>query len=256
MIRQFHQNFIARKSLFGAFVKTPAYQGMELLAQQGFDFAVIDEEHAPFNRESVDALILAARATKIAPLVRVPGIEGILQALDCGAEGVMVPHITSPDSAKAAVEACYYGIGRRGYSPSGRAGRYGGVKRGEHVTEQDKSNALIAMIEDPEAIDQIEAICAVPGLTGLFIGRGDLTAAFGASALDAPEVVSAVNTILKAAKTAGLPVMMNVSNRTEADAFAALFSSAFIIGSDQGFLKKGARLALADYAGLTGGNTD
>lgn len=248
--RDFRKRFCAREPLLGAFIKSPSRQGIEIIAAQGFDFAVIDEEHAPFNRETIDDLILAARANGIAPLVRVPGIDGILQALDCGAQGVMVPHISSRARAQSAVQACFYGIGRRGYSPSGRAGNYGSVKRDGHVSEQDNSNALIAMIEDPEALDQIDDICATPGITGLFIGRGDLTAAYGASGLDAPEVVAAVDTILAAARRANLPVCMNVASATLAQSFKSQGSTAFIIGSDQGFLKKAAGAELAKYSDL------
>lgn len=250
--RDFRNRFCARDLLLGAFVKSTARQGIEIIAAQGYDFVVIDEEHAPFNRETVDELILTARASGIAPIVRVPGIDGILQALDCGAEGVMVPHISSRNDAEMAVAACFYGIGRRGYSPSGRAGNYGSVKRGDHINEQDNHNALIAMIEDPEALEQIDDICATPGITGLFIGRGDLTAAYGASGLDAPEVVAAVETILIAAQKANLPVCMNVASPSLAHSYQTQGSTAFIIGSDQGFLKKAAAATLAEYSDLGG----
>jgi staphyloferrin B biosynthesis citrate synthase len=250
MPRSFRTAFSARKPLLGAFIKSPNWQGIEIIGAQGYDFTVIDEEHAPFNRETVDVLILAARASGVAPLVRVRGIESILQALDCGAEGVMVPHISSKARAEAAVAACFYGIGRRGYSPSGRAGNYGAVNRAEHLAGQDNSNTLIAMIEDPEALAEIDAICAVPGITGLFIGRGDLTAAYAASGLDAPQVVAAVDAILAAAWRANLPVAMNVETPALAQSYATLGASAFIIGSDQGFLKKAAASTLASYADL------
>lgn len=248
--RNFRKRFCARDLLLGAFIKSTARQGIEIIAAQGYDFVVIDEEHAPFNRETVDELILTARASGIAPIVRVPAIDGILQALDCGAEGVMVPHISSRDDAEMAVAACFYGIGRRGFSPSGRAGNYGSVKRGDHISGQDNSNALIAMIEDPEALDQIDAICATPGITGLFIGRGDLTAAYGASGLDSPEVIAAVETILAAALKADLPVCMNVASSALAQSYKAQGSTAFIIGSDQGFLKKAAAATLSEYSDL------
>lgn len=250
MFRKFRSQFTARTPLLGAFIKSPAWQGVEMIGVQGYDFIVIDEEHAPLNRETVDGLILAARASGLAPIVRVPGVGGILQALDCGAEAVMVPHISTPSRALAAVEASFYGVGRRGYSPSGRAGQYGSASRAEHLAGQDGSIALIAMIEDPEALQEIDVICAVPGITGLFIGRGDLAAAFGAAGLDAPQVVAAVETILAAAQRANLPVAMNVETPALARTYAALGVSAFIIGSDQGFLKKAAASTLASYADL------
>ena len=250
MRRDFRARLTARDRLLGAFVKSPAWAGVEILGAAGFDFVVIDEEHAPFNRETVDMPTLTARAAGCAPLVRVPNAAGALQALDGGAEGVLIPHVSSAARAREAVEACFYGIGRRGYSPSGRAGRYGAVDRAGHVTEQDGTNALIAMIEDPEALEEIDAICATPGLSALFIGRGDLTAALGAPGLDAPEVVRAVDAILAAGARAGLPVMMNVAGPAAAARFAAQGASAFIIGSDQGFLRKAAGAALTDYSDI------
>ena len=248
MTRDFRARLTARARLHGAFIKSPSWTGAEMLGAAGYDFIVIDEEHAPLHRESVDALILAARASGCAPLVRVPNAAGALQALDGGAEGVLVPHISTPEKAQEAVEACFYGLGRRGYSPSGRAGRYGAVNRAEHVAAQDGTVALVAMIEDPEALDCIDAICATPGVTALFIGRGDLTAALGAPGLEAPEVVRAVEEILAAGARAGLPVMMNVAKPEETARFAAQGASAFIIGSDQGFLRKAAAAALAAHA--------
>lgn len=247
----FRSKLTARQPLHGAFVKSPGLPGVEIIGALGFDFIVIDEEHAPFNRETVDMMLMAARASRLAPLVRVPGIDGILQALDGGAVGVMVPHISSPERARAAVDACYYGIGRRGFSPSGRAGRYGSVTRRDHMTDQDNQTALIAMIEDPEALDQIDAICATPGITALFIGRGDLTAAFGAAGPDEPVVAAAIDTIFAAAQRADLPVMVYEGARDKARAFADKGATAFIIGSDQGYLKQAAKASLADFTSDT-----
>jgi 2-keto-3-deoxy-L-rhamnonate aldolase RhmA len=248
MMRDFTAKFTAQQGLLGSFLKTPAVQPVEILSKTGLDFIVIDEEHAPFNPESVDHMILAARASGIAPLVRVPGPEAILRVLDCGAEGVLVPHVSTPEKAAQMVNACFYLVGRRGFSPSGRAGAYGGVKRWDHMRDQDRSVAAIAMIEDPEALDHLEAICATPGLTGLFIGRGDLTASLGASAPTDTIVTDAVAAIIAAGKAAGKPVMMMVESPALAEGFAAQGATAFITGSDQSFMKRAATQAAADYA--------
>lgn len=248
MTRSFTSRFTARQGLLGSFLKTPAVQPVEILSKTGMDFIVIDEEHAPFNPETVDHMILTARATGIAPLVRVPSTDAILRVLDCGAEGVLVPHVSSPEKAAQMVDACFYQIGRRGFSPSGRAGAYGGVKRWDHMRDQDATVAAIAMIEDAEALDHLDAICATPGLTGLFIGRGDLTAALGADAPTDSIVTDAVSAILSAAKRAGKPVMMMVESPALAQGFADQGANAFIVGSDQSFLKRAATQAAADYA--------
>lgn len=246
--QNFRTRFEARDGLIGSFIKSPTYQPTEILGMMGFDFIVIDEEHAPFNRETVDMIILAAKAAGIAPLVRVADIGGILSVIDCGATGVLVPHVKSADIARQAVAACRYQKGSRGFSPSGRAGNYGTVTRHDHITSQDQSIAVLAMIEDPEALDVIDDIMAVDDLTGVFIGRGDLTTAFGASSPKDAVVTQAVATILAAAKRHNKPACMMVENAGLAADFASQGATAFIIGSDQSLLKRGAKAASAEYA--------
>ena len=82
---------LAREHLIGTFVKTPTTHATEILGALGFDFVVIDEEHAPFDRMATDTALLAARAAGTAALVRVQSATSILSVLDCGATGVLVP---------------------------------------------------------------------------------------------------------------------------------------------------------------------
>src|SRR5690606_26175979 len=106
--------FAARLSagefLFGTFVKTPTHHATEILGSAGYDFVVVDEEHAPINRESIDAIILAARALGVAPLVRIgePTDFNIMAQLDAGAAGVFVPHVNSAEKASRVAAACRY----------------------------------------------------------------------------------------------------------------------------------------------------
>jgi 2-keto-3-deoxy-L-rhamnonate aldolase RhmA len=93
-------------------------------------------------------------------------------------------------------------------------------------------------------------ILAVEGLDGVFIGRGDLTVAFGAPTRDAPVVRDAVARILSAAANARKPVCMMVDGPSEAASFREAGASAFIVSSDQGFLRKAAGQALTDFAAL------
>src|SRR6185436_154766 len=125
----FRNRFARRDVLIGTFIKTPTTHATEILGTLGFDFVVIDEEHAPFDRAQTDVLLLAARASNLAGLVRVPSAapEGLLSVLDCGASGVLVPHVKSPEMARQIVAACRYRGGSRGFSASSRAGRYGGL---------------------------------------------------------------------------------------------------------------------------------
>ena len=249
----FRQRFVAMQPLVGSFIKTPTPHATEIFGAVGYDFVVIDEEHAPIDRAQTDVLLLAARAANVAGLVRVSSDGGgtILSALDCGAMGVLVPHVASVEKARAVAAAVRYRGGRRGYSGSSRAGRYGGLPMWRLVDEQDAGVCAIAMIEDPEALDHIDEIAAVDGIHGLFIGRGDLTVALGAPSSADPAVQRVVTRVIQAAAKAGKPVCVMVGTAAEAKGFADLGASAFIISSDQGHLRKSAGDALAEFRTLT-----
>jgi staphyloferrin B biosynthesis citrate synthase len=250
----FRKRFAARELLTGTFIKTPTPHAIEIVGGLGFDFVVIDEEHAPFDPQATDVALLAARASGTAGIVRVASAAAadMLRVLDCGATGVLVPHVSTAQKAREIAAACRYRHGKRGYSGSSRAGGYGGSKMWDHVARSDESTTVIAMIEDPEALEDIDAILAVEGLDGAFIGRGDLTVALGAAANDAPAVKAAVDTVMAAALRAGKPVCVMVGGAVEAKGFKDAGASAFIVSSDQGFLRKMAGQMLADMAQLGG----
>ncbi len=248
----FRRRLVARQPVVGSFIKTPTTHATEILGALGYDFVVIDEEHAPFDRETTDVVLLAARASNLAGIVRVSSDDPakILSCLDCGATGVLVPHVATVEKARAVAAAARYRGGRRGYSGSARAGAYGATPVWTLVDEQDASVCAIAMIEDPEALDHIDAIAAVDGIHGLFIGRGDLTVALGAkSSADAP-VKDAVARVISAAKKAAKPVCVMVASAAEAKDFAGLGASAFIISSDQSFMRRAAAQTLTDFKSL------
>ncbi len=246
----FRSRLLAREHLVGTFVKTPTIHATEILGALGFDFVVIDEEHAPFDRAATDAALLAARAAGIAALVRVQSPAGILSVLDCGATGVLVPHVATPDRARETAAACRYRGGHRGYSGSPRHAGYGATGMWKTVEAADAATTLIAQIEDPEALDNIDAIAAVEGIDALFIGRGDLAVALGAKSSDAPELRSAVERIGKAARAAGKPVCVFVGGPEEAGWLRDQGATAFVVGSDQGFIRKAGAQVLSEIRSL------
>ncbi len=247
---QFRRRLLAGETLLGSFVKFPTGHSTEILGSVGFDFVVIDEEHGPFDRAATDQALMGARAGRIAGLVRVPEPGRILGALDDGATGVLVPHVASPEKARELAALCRYRGGSRGFSNTTRAGDYGGRGMWAHVEAQDSEVALIGMIEDREALGQLDAIMATPGLDGVFIGRGDLTVALGAASLDSPETTAAAEAILAAARRAGKPACIMVATSAEAERWAKLGASAFIVSSDQGFLRAAAAKTAGDFASL------
>ena len=127
---------------------------------------------------------------------------------------------------------------------------YGGVGIWPHVDAQDAAVAVIAMIEDPEALDDLDGILGTPGLDGIFIGRGDLTVALGASGMDSEETMAATTRIADAARRAGKPVCMMVAGAADAQRFRALGASTFIVSSDQGLMRQAAAKLVGDFAAL------
>lgn len=248
----FRQRFLAGDLLLGTFIKTPTSHTSEIIGALGFDFVVIDEEHAVFDRVSIDQALLGARATGTAGIVRVaePTAAKLLAVLDDGAIGVLVPHVSSVAKAKDIVAACRYRGGKRGFSNTNRGGGYGATGIWEHVDARDAETTVIAMIEDPEALDDIDAIVAVEGLDGFFIGRGDLTVALQATGLADPKVRAAAEKILAAARKIGKPVCLMVASAAEAAEWRALGASAFIVSSDQGFMRAAALKTRADFDAL------
>jgi 2-keto-3-deoxy-L-rhamnonate aldolase RhmA len=245
----FRSRFTTGQRLVGSFIKTPSVHATEIFGLLGYDFIVIDEEHAPIDRAMTDIILLAAHAYGVAGLVRVSSDDPskLLSALDCGASGVLVPHVDSVEKAKAVAASGRYRGGRRGYSGSARAGAYTGTPMWQVVEEQDTSVAIIGMIEDPVALDHIDEIAAVDGMHGFFIGRGDLTVALNAKSSSAPEVKDAVARITRAVRKCGKPVCVMVGNAEETSDYAELGATSFIIASDQIYLRRAAAQALADF---------
>lgn len=248
MSQEFSDRLHARQSLIGTWIKTPSPVVCEVLARSGLDLLVLDAEHAPFGRVELDSCLAVCNALGMPALVRVPSREPaqVLNALDCGATGVMVPHVDSVAAAEAAVRASHYGRGGRGYSGSTRAAGFAGRKIGAQMELAKQRTTVILQIEDVEALDSIESIANVPGVDCLFVGRIDLTVSLGKTDPDDPEVVRAVEEICAAGKAANVPVGMFVAQATEARVWAARGASLFVLASDQAFLMAGAKQLLAE----------
>ncbi len=176
-IASFRRRLLDRQSLVGTFLKTPSAGVAEIIGLSGLDCLCVDAEHAPFDRAALDAVLLATRAQDLPSLVRVAdaGRSGILNALDLGATGVVVPHVDSAAAAAALVSACRYGPDGRGYAGSTRAAGYTSRKMADIIAEANRSVCVVAQIEDAAALPEIDAIAAVDGIDCLFVGRMDLT---------------------------------------------------------------------------------
>ncbi len=246
------ESFRARlaRPLIGTFVKSAAYQSIELLALAGLDCVVIDAEHAPFSPGDLDRMILAGRAGGLPVLVRVAGLDPgpIAACLDMGATGIVVPHVRSVADATAAVAAAKY-AGGRGFSPSHRAGGYGTRGAAAYLAAADGETSVWCQIEDADALDHLDAIAAVPGVDCLFVGRADLSLSLKVETTSDPKVAEAVRAVGRACRGAGIAAGLFVPGTAEIPERSAEGFSAFISGSDQSWLLEAAKAKVAGFRG-------
>jgi 2-keto-3-deoxy-L-rhamnonate aldolase RhmA len=153
-----------------------------IAAACGFDAVYIDLEHNPTSLETAAAVCVAALGMGITPIARVASHDphDATRILDCGAQGVMVPHVQNAAEAKAIVEACLYAPkGHRSAFGSGPALGYAAIGQAEVCRRLNQETLLMAMIETPEAVGNAEAIAAVDGIDVLHIGASDLSTEMG-----------------------------------------------------------------------------
>jgi 4-hydroxy-2-oxoheptanedioate aldolase len=190
------------ETVYGTFVSLPEPGLVEIVGAAGYDFVIIDLEHTPVGFGRMRDMLMAADSAGLVPLVRVGNCEAnpILRVLDAGAAGVAAPHICTAQDAQALVNACRYPpVGIRGVSGASRAANYGQMSFADHVTQSNQEILTIALIEDREGVENIDAITSIPGLDVVFPGPGDLSASLGLiGQMEHPSVSRAVNRIAEA----------------------------------------------------------
>jgi 4-hydroxy-2-oxoheptanedioate aldolase len=161
----------------GFWATVPSSVSVELIAANGPDFVCVDMQHGPIGLDSAVGMLQAIWAHGVTPLIRVPTNDpsAIMQALDAGALGVVVPLVSSPDEAAAAVAACRYPPrGIRSYGPL----RASTVMRSREIADLEQV-ACIVMVETLEGLEHLDAIAATEGLTGIYAGPADLSLVLG-----------------------------------------------------------------------------
>ena len=233
--------------LAGTFMKTPAYELVEILAMSGLDFICLDAEHAPFDRGRLDACMAVARALKFPILVRVPdGSQAeILKALDSGATGVVVPHVATPEKAADVARWSRFGHGGRGYAGSHRWAGYATRKMADVLAQSEEETIVIAQIEEPEGVDAVDAIAATKGVDGLFVGPADLAVCYGLTDMAAPEVRDAMKTVGVATKKHGKAYMTFAPNTESGPDLNKLGITTFFVASEQSYMLAGAKQVAA-----------
>jgi 2-keto-3-deoxy-L-rhamnonate aldolase RhmA len=185
---------------------------LEIVGHAGFDFVMIDTEHASIDAGHVEQLIRACETVDLTPLVRVSenSPTAIRKALEAGARGVVVPQVRSAAEVRAALDAARYPpVGTRGMCPSTRAARYSIEDWDAYVSWSNDDVLVIPILEHPEAVAAADEICALDGIEIVNFGAGDLGMAlgFGGAGFDRPEVQAAFDHVLEAAAHAGKIVL-------------------------------------------------
>jgi 4-hydroxy-2-oxoheptanedioate aldolase len=179
-VNQFKRGLKSGPPQCGCWLSLASVVATEICAGAGFDWLLIDTEHAPNELHMVHAQILAASAYPVPILVRPAWNDTVIlkRLLDLGVQSFVVPYVQNAEEAARAVAATRYPPkGVRGVSVSSRSSRFGRVK--DYLPRADDEICVIVQIESREGLNNIEAIAAVEGVDGLFIGPQDLAADLG-----------------------------------------------------------------------------
>ena len=217
----------------------------EAVGHAGFDWGVVDMEHAPLDVSGLVGMLQAVAATRMVPVVRVPWNEPVVvkRVLDAGATTVMFPFVQNADEARRAVAATRYPpLGVRGMVGMSRATKFGTVSN--FVEHAQQGIGVIVQLETPAALDAVAAIAEVPGVDALFIGPADLSAAMGHPGhADHPAVLERMAKAAAQCKRLGKP-LGTIGDSTAAVAQYRAAGFDFVaVSSDLGLLMRGAQAA-------------
>lgn len=237
------QDVRAGRALLGSFAFLSSPTVVEILGRAGLDFVIIDQEHSPKSWEVVENMVRAAELCGMAALVRVSRIDDkeILQALEVGAAGIMIPFVESADDVRRGASALRYAPqGVRGTCTQTRAAGFGAHRSRfvDFARQRNSELLLVGLIENRKGLDNIGEIAAVDdGLDVVFIGRSDLASDLGrAGQTSDPLVVQATRSIVAASLAAGKQVGVAVYSGTEMAQWREAGCTFFAHPSDAGLL--------------------
>nr|WP_306264978.1 aldolase/citrate lyase family protein [Pararhizobium sp. IMCC3301] len=223
----------------------------EILSTAGFDWLLLDAEHSPTDIRSMMVQLQVGRAGPSALVVRPPVNDTVLikQYLDIGAQTLLLPMIQSAEEARAAVSAMRYPpAGVRGVAGMTRATRFGRAEN--YLQRAEEELCLLVQVETRGALEHIEAIAAVDGVDGIFVGPSDLAASLGHRGDPFhPEVVEAVESAIARITAAGKPAGILTPNVEFAQRCMDLGTRFTAVGNDMAVLLNGAEALAQKFAG-------
>ena len=214
----------------------------ETLSYSGLDWVLIDTEHSPNEVPLVMTQLQAMAAGDVTPIVRPAWNDAVLmkRLLDIGTTSFLVPFVQNPDEAAAAVAATRYPPeGVRGVSVSHRGNKFGRVE--DYFQHANEEICVLAPEETPQAAEQCDAIAAVDGVDGIFIGPSDLAASMGhLGNAKHPDVQQVISEVAQACRDAGKPVGILAFNEDDAKAYFDAGFTFVAVGSDLGAVTRSA----------------
>lgn len=248
-VNQLKQKLRAGAPVRGIISSLPTPAAIELIAEAGFDFAIIDCEHVLINPETIENMIRTAESYSLTPLVRVPEMneKTLLRLLDAGAQGIVLPMIEQPEVLAAAVAACkYHPQGKRSLN-AGRPGRFGRDCLADYLVEANSQIMIVAMIESAEGVRRAAEIAAVPGLDMILEGAADLSQSLGVPwNTSHPDVQAALHQAWLAAKGAGVPWCAIPRHPDDLARWQSRGVNTFVLGDERGIAFRALRARLAE----------
>jgi 4-hydroxy-2-oxoheptanedioate aldolase len=248
---RFKQALKAGKAQIGLWGSIPSNYTAEVVAGAGFDWFLIDTEHTPVDIETVLHMVQAVAPYPTEPVVRVPWNDMITikRVLDIGVRSILIPQVTTVEEAKAAVSYARFPTkGVRGVAGTTRATRFGRVKN--YFASADAEVCILLQLESDEALKNLEAIAAIDGVDGVFIGPADLHASLGrlgeiANEEVLPVIDDAIRRVVKAGKAPGILT----ANDDLIRRWLKLGATFVAVGADVGILARGSEALAAKYKG-------
>lgn len=243
----------AAETLVGTFMKTPDHVTLEILIMSGLDFVCLDAEHSPFDRGSTDACMAVARARDFPVLVRIGdgSPARILDVMDMGATGIVVPHVDSVEKAESIARAARFGHGGRGYAGSTRWAGFTAQKMPDLLAQSAAETIVLAQIEEPEGVEAARHIAAVAGIDGLFIGPADLTVSYGHDTLDNPDLPAAMASVGQACAAENKTFVTWVPDVETARKWGPNGFTMFVVASEHSWILQGAQAVATGIRGLS-----
>jgi len=241
-VNRFKRALAVGQSQIGLWCSLSSHYSIEIVAGAGFDWILLDTEHSPNDLESLVTQLQAAAAYPSTPIVRVPwnDMVTIKRVLDIGAQTLLIPYVQNPDEARAAVAAMRYPpAGVRGVAGSTRATRFGRVR--EYAKHAHEELCLLVQLETRDALAHVEAIAAIDGVDGIFIGPADLHASMGYTGEVAnPDVLPLIEDALRRIRRSGKAPGILVGDAQLAQRWIDAGSLFTAVGVDVGILARGA----------------